>query len=152
MNYKFKYAPQYSDLLYLGIFLIAGGTIALLQYPFLIPLIWVSVIGAFYFFIKRKPSIYFFENYIELRRGFGNKKKVTNINYSDVQLIQYCFAEVRGSHLFKVTFSKNINVGTIQYSFNGRPSKIEIIFFESKGLPIKVIPESAKYKLYKNIK
>jgi len=152
MHYKFNYTPRYSDLLYLGVFLIGFGTIALLKYPFFIPFVWIVVIVSFYYFIKNKPSLYFFDEHIELRRGFGEKKEVTKINYYDVQLIQYCFAEVRGSHLFKISFSKKLNIGKLQYSFNGRPSRIEIVFLESKGLTIKVYPDKAKYKLYQNVK
>ncbi len=152
IKHQFSYTPRYSDLLYLGIFLIGGGTIALLQYPFFIPPVWLIVIIGFYLFIKNKPAIYFFDEYIELKKGWGKEKKAQRLNYSDIQRIEYCFAEVRGSHLFRVIFSKNLNIGSIQFSFNGRPSRSEVLFLESKKLPIKVVPENAMHKLYQNVK
>lgn len=148
----FSYSPQYSDLLYLGIFLIGVGTIGLLEYPFLIPIIWIIVIAGFYFFIREKPSVFFFDDFIELRKGFGRNKKIDIVKYSDVQLIQYCFAEIRGAHLFKITFSVNGKSRTIQYSFRGRPSQHEVVFIEGKGLAVKVVPENAKHKLHQSIK
>ncbi|HET9056052.1 MAG TPA: hypothetical protein VFN30_04310 [Chitinophagaceae bacterium] len=147
-KYKFSYTPQYSDLLYLGVFLIGGGTIALLKYPFFIPLVWGFVITGIYLFIRQKPQILFYEDFIEVAKGLGKSKNITVMNYSDVQYVQYCFAEIRGSNLFKITFLKEGNSHTIQYSFSGRPSQNEINFFNRKGITIKVIPESARYKLY----
>lgn len=151
-KFIFSYSPQYSDLLILAFFLIGVGTIGVLNYPILIPVIWVIVIAGVYLFIRLKPSVYFFEDFMEVRKGFRGNKRIYVVNYSDVQLVQYCFAEIRGSHLFKITLFVNGKTSTWQYSFSGRPSKKEVDFIEGKGLVVKVVPESAKHKLHQSIK
>ena len=147
-QYKFSYFPKYSDLLYVGFFLIGGGTVALLKNPLFIPLVWIFVIAGIYIFAIQKPGLSFYEDFIELRKGLGKSKNITLINYSEVRNIEYCFAEVYGSNIFKITFLKSGRAHTIQYSFEGRSGQYEIAFFKSKGIEIKVTPESAGYKLY----
>lgn len=149
MLQKFSYNPQYGDFIYLGIFLIGGGTIALMQQPIFIPLVWLVVIALFYFFIKKKPLIYFFEDHIELKSNFG--KTTVMVNYVDVKLIEYVFL-TGGRHLIRITFSEHLKIGTLQYTFYGSPGKIEVLFLESKNLPIKVSPLSAKHRFYKNVR
>lgn len=151
MSYRkhiFNYRPEYSDMIYLGIFLLGIITIGLLPHTIFIFLGWLIIIAIFYFIINHKPSVFFFEDFIELRKGIFGTNTHYKLFYSDVQLIQYCFAEIRGAHLFKITFVKEGKTQTIQYSFRGRPSKTELALLERKKISVKVIPENAKHKLY----
>lgn len=151
-KYKFSYTPQYSDLLYLGVFLLGSGTIALLNHPMFIPLVWIAVIIGIYFFVKRKPILLFYIDHVEIRKGFGKSKEITVISYSDVQFIHYVFSETGRGNLFRITFLQLEKTRSIQYTFMGNPTKNEITFFESKGITLKVTPASAKYKLYPPVK
>lgn len=146
-QYKFSYTPEYSDIIYAGIFLIGGGTVVLLKNPLFIPLVWALVIGGIYFFIKQRSKIYFFEDFIEIAKGLGKSINVVRINYTDVQYVEYSFSEMGRGNLFKMFFLKNGKIRRLQYTFMGSPTSFEVSFFKGKGIPIKVVPESAKYKL-----
>ena len=147
-KYKFSYTPQYSNLMYLGIFILGLGTILLLKQPFFIPVLWILVISGIYFFIKKKPNIFFYEDTIEITNGFGKLKNTSVVNYADVQNIEYCFSEMGRGNLFKIFFLQSGETHSLQYTFMGNPTQFEIAFFEGKGIVIKVTPESARYKLY----
>jgi hypothetical protein len=73
------------------------------------------------------------------------------VKYVDVKLIEYVFL-TGGRHLFRIKFSEHLKIGTLQYTFYGSPGKIEVLFLESKNMTIKVIPVSAKHKLYQNVR
>jgi hypothetical protein len=147
-TYRLSYLPQYSDLLYLAVFLLGVSTIALLKNPLFIPLAWFIVFTILYRFIRHKPRIYFFDETIEMVTGIGKSKRTTVLSYSAIQKIQYCFAEIRGDHLFKINLVIGETVRTLQYSFSGCPSQFEVSFFEGKKITIEVIPQNATSKLY----
>ncbi|MBK9327725.1 MAG: hypothetical protein IPM95_00130 [Sphingobacteriales bacterium] len=148
MKYKFSYTPQYSDILYLAAFLLGFGIIALRNSPVYLILYLIFVLVSIWMFIESKPKILFFEDYIELHRGIFFNKRIRIKKYEDILSIQYCFAEIRGSNLFKISLKdKDNKVNKIQYSFLGRPTKYEVSFFQSKNIDISVVPDSAKNKL-----
>jgi hypothetical protein len=151
-KYKFSYTPQYSDHFYFGIFVLGLGTILLLKQPFLIPVLWVLVIYCIYFFIKNKPNIFFYEDNIEITKGFGKNKNTSVIAYSDVQKIEYCFSEMGRGNIFKIFLLQSGKVHSLQYTFMGNPTQSEIAFFDLKGMTIEVMPKSARYKLYPPLK
>ncbi|MFN8237944.1 MAG: hypothetical protein U0T77_07210 [Chitinophagales bacterium] len=147
-GYKFRYIPQYSDMLYLIVFLLGLGVLALKEYLFYLIFYLAVIFLGFFLFIQYKTKILFFEDYIELHNGVFFNKKIIRKKYEDILLIQYCFAEIRGSNLFRISLKyKNNKITKIQYSFIGRPSKQEISFFKSKNINILVVPDSAKNKL-----
>ncbi len=146
-QYKFSYYPNYSDLFYVSIFLLVGGTILLLKYPFGIIPLWIIVIVGIFLFVKRKSKILFYEDFVEIISGFGKKKKIIRIEYKDIQYIEYVFAEIRGNHLFKIVFKKSEKIYKLQYSFLGNPTKVEIGLLDKKQIKIKITPESSRYKI-----
>ena len=146
-HYKFSYFPMYTDILYIGIFLFGAFVITLRKHPLFLIFSIVAILVSIFYFIIRKPRLFFFEDYFEQHTGFGKLKKIQRINYSDVQKVKYCFTEIRGNHLFKISFNQDGDIRTLQYSFTGRASKYEISFLKLKNIAIQVIPETAKNKI-----
>ena len=146
-KYKFSYTPQYSDLLYISFFLGGGGMIALWHNPLFIPLLLLVIALCVYFFIQQKPKIYFFEDFIEIRKGINKATSITTINYADVQAVEYIFSDMGRGNLFKISYVQSSHKHTLRYTFIGNPTQYEISFFKEKEIKIIISPESAIYKI-----
>lgn len=140
-KYIFNYRPQIHDFIYMFIFLVGISIFSLKSTPIILILVLLLIIFTFYFVLSNKPSIYFFEEIVELHRGI-KLKRIETIKYSDILYIKYVFAQIRGSNLFIIQFNDNGKVRKIQYSFLGRPSKNEISLINRKNIRLDVVPES----------